>query len=110
MTPIEFLRQEFDNVERALHDTLRYDYGPERSKPYYEECAARLARINASISKIKPSDRQTIRDRLDELSALSVWISLIERSRLGEFSWPFADELQTIATALLPQKNLSGMN
>ena len=108
MTPIEFLRQEFENVKRALHDTLRYDYGPERGKPYYEECAARLSRIEDSLTKIKATNRQTIRDRLDELSALAVWISLIERSWLGEFSWPFADELQAIATDLLPQTSLAG--
>jgi hypothetical protein len=108
MTPIEFLRQEFENVERALQDTLRYDYGPERGKPYYEECAARLSRIKDSISKIRASERQTIRDRLDELSDLAMWISLIERSRLGEFSWPFAEALQDIATALLPQTSLAG--
>jgi hypothetical protein len=108
MTPIEFLHQEFDNVQRALDDTLRYDYGPERSRLYYDECAARLSRIKDSLSKIKPTAFQTIRDRLDELSALAMWISLIERSRLGEFSWPFGDQLQAIATALLPQTNLAG--
>jgi|SRR5271166_6003916 len=104
MTPIEFLHQEFENVRRALDDTLQYEYGPERTRPYYEECAARLARIRASLQKIKPANVQTIRDRLDELSSLAVWISLIERSRIGEFSWPFAEELKAIAKVLLPQK------
>jgi hypothetical protein len=106
MTPIEFLQEEFENVRRALGDTLRYDYGPERTRPYFEECKARLARIRGSLKKIKPTDFQTIRDRLDELSSLAMWISLIERSRLGEFSWPFAEELKSIAKNLLPQKNL----
>jgi hypothetical protein len=107
MTPLEFLREEFDSVERALGETLRYDYGPERSRPYYDECGARLARIKTAILKIAPGDIQTIRDRLDELSSLAGWISLIERSHLGEFSWPFAEELRDMAKALLAEKSLS---
>jgi hypothetical protein len=106
MTPLEFLQEEFDNVELALGETLRYDYGPERSRPYYDECAARLARIKKEIPRISANDFQTIRDRLDELSSLARWISLIERSHLGEFSWPFAEELRDIATALLTERNL----
>jgi hypothetical protein len=108
MTPLEFLHEEFDNVERALGETLRYDYGPEQSRPYYDECAARLARIKAALPRILPNNYQTIRDRLDELSSLATWISLIERSHLGEFSWPFAEELRDIARALLTEKNLKG--
>jgi hypothetical protein len=108
MTPLEFLQEEFDNVERALGETLRYDYGPEQSRPYYDECAARLARIKTAIPKILPGDSRTIRDRLDELSSLATWISLIERSHLGEFSWPFAEELRDMARVLLTEKNLKG--
>ena len=106
MTPLEFLQEEFDNVELALGETLRYDYGPERSRPYYDECAARLTRIKNTLAKISATDVQTIRDCLDELSSLARWISLIERSHLGEFSWPFAEELREIAKSLLTEKNL----
>ncbi len=108
MTPLEFLQEEFDNVGRALGETLRYDYGPERSRPYYDECVARLARIKTAIPKISANQLQTIRDRLDELSSLATWIWLIERSHLGEFSWPFAEELRDMAKALLAEKNLKG--
>ena len=47
---------------------------------------------------------------LEELTDLSVWISLIERSRLGEFSWPFAEALRAMAEALLVEPGLSGAN
>jgi hypothetical protein len=107
MTPYEFLQEEFDNVERALGETLRYDYGPEHSKPYYNECAARLARIKKAIPRIVNSDLQTIKVRLDELTSLATWISLIERSHLGEFSWPFAEQLREIANSLLAEKSLN---
>jgi hypothetical protein len=108
MTPLEFLREEFDNVERALHETLRHEYGPERSSEYYTECTARLGEIKKAIQLVGPNDLQIISDHLNELSALATWISLIERSHLGEFSWPFADELRRMATELLPEQTLKG--
>lgn len=108
MTPYEFLEQQSSNVERALAETLRYDYGPEPSRPYYVECWERLNRVKAEIPNIARDDFSTIEDRLDELSSLSVWISLIERSRLGEFSWPFAFALRETAEKLLTEDTLSG--
>jgi hypothetical protein len=108
MEPFDFLAQQVDNVRLALVDTLRFDYGPERTRPYYEECAARLKRIKASLPSISQSDHPTIRARLDELSLLALWISLIERSRLGEFSWPFAEELRKMAKLLLAETNMFG--
>jgi hypothetical protein len=108
MTPLEFLREEFENVKRALGETLRYEYGPERSIEYYSECQSRLSEIDKSIARISASAKNTISDHLAELSLLATWISLVERSRLGEFSWPFADELRRMATALLTEKTLKG--
>jgi hypothetical protein len=46
---------------------------------------------------------------LNELSLLANWISLIERSHLGEFSWPFAEELNRIARSILSETDMSGM-
>jgi hypothetical protein len=53
------------------------------------------------------SELKEIKARLGELSNLSIWISLIERARLGEFSWPFAESLRTIADALLSDTGLT---
>jgi hypothetical protein len=108
VTPTDFLKEESENVERALRETLRYDYGPERSIEYYDECAARLQEIKKAVTVISPSDSQTISAYLTELANLATWISLFERSHLGEFSWPFADELRRMATILLADQNLKG--
>jgi hypothetical protein len=103
MRPLEFLREEFQNVERALQETLRLDYGPEQSAEFYDECARRLDRIRRQIAPgaLAESDHQSIAAHLGDLGYIATLISLIERSRLGEFSWPFADELRDLAKALL---------
>jgi hypothetical protein len=108
VSPLEFLHEEIANVRRALDETLRYDYGPEQGREFYTECAARLAEIEKGLSSTRPSDLQTIRTRLNELQELSAWILLIERSHLGEFSWPFSDELKRIAIQLLSETDLKG--
>jgi hypothetical protein len=108
MTPLDFLNEEFANVKDALAETLRYDYGPERSKDYYNECASRLAEIKKALPAISPIDSATIAAQMSQLGLLAGWISLIERSHLGEFSWPFADEIRRIAINLLSERNLKG--
>jgi hypothetical protein len=108
VSPLNFLREEFENVERALNETLRYDYGPEQGREHYDECADRLAEIKTAISGTDAADLQTIQTLFNELQQLSSWILLIERSHLGEFSWPFADELKKIATILLCETDLKG--
>jgi hypothetical protein len=108
MTPYEFLCEEFGNVSRALSETLRRDYGPNRSSEYFTECANRLRLIEGILPGLANADAQTIAAYLKQLTQLASWISLIERSHLGEFSWPFADELREIAIALFTEKNLAG--
>ncbi len=108
MTPLDFLREEVANVKRALNDTLRHDYGPGQGREYYVECAGRLAAIEAIVSTLGTSDPRTVHALFNELRQLSSWILLIERSHLGEFSWPFADELKEMAVALLSETNLRG--
>src|ERR1700722_17588717 len=107
MTPLEFLREEFRNVDRALEETLRYDYGPEQSKDFYIECAGRLSRIKLEVDN-DGLDRQTIAALRGDLNYIAALISLIERSHLGEFSWPFADDLRELAKPLLREQNLLG--
>jgi hypothetical protein len=109
MTPHDFLAQQVDNVERALTETLRYDYGPKRVWDYYQECRERLARINSGVQRTSETDFLQIEALLGELSRLSIWISLIERARLGEFSWPFAEALREIADTLLSDTGLTGV-
>ncbi|TPL96419.1 hypothetical protein FJ960_26130 [Mesorhizobium sp. B2-3-11] len=108
MTPLAFLNEELANVERVLKESLRHEYGPNRSRDYYEECASRLAVMRATIAALSPTDRLAIATQLSELGRLSSFISLLERSHLGEFSWPFADAIRRIADLLLTELDLSG--
>src|SRR5690348_8649145 len=102
MSPLDFLFEEFGNVQRALDETLRHEYGPEPINRYYKECRTRLAEIKHLIPG-DAADLQTIQEILSQLASLANWICLIERSHLGEFSWPFADALRTIASKLLTE-------
>jgi hypothetical protein len=108
MTPIQFLNEASESIHRALSETLRYDYGPAQSKDYFEECTARLKDLDRARPAIDPGNQQQIADHLRELLRLERWISLIERSHLGEFSWPFAEELSSVAMQLLTENDANG--
>lgn len=45
---------------------------------------------------------------LSTLNGIANRVSLIERSHLGEFSWPFANAIRAIADKLLVEKSLKG--
>src|SRR6266571_4691652 len=108
MRHFEFLQQEFENVEEALRDTLRHDYGPKGSSDFYEECSSRIEELKKDAASLHAADHERIAAYLGELDAVAFWISLIERSHLGEFSWPFADSVRDVAIKLLTEKTLSG--
>ena len=101
MTPLEFLNEERENVEFTLLETLRHDYVPERSRAFFQECVDRLGAIKRSIDALDRENATGIRENIQQLRSLANWIALIERSHLGEFSWPFAMLLEDIAKALL---------
>ncbi|GAA0332327.1 hypothetical protein GCM10009087_48160 [Sphingomonas oligophenolica] len=105
MIPFEFLQEECRSVRAALKETLRHDYGPERSWSYFSECAERLDGIEADIDDEPDMDSATIATKLRQLSALGSRISLIERSHLGEFSWPFVETIRAIADQFLRDKD-----
>jgi hypothetical protein len=71
MEPLEFLREELVNVQRALRDTLRHDYGPEQSGDYFRECENRLTEIDRSISTLTSTDSLKIYSHLRQLSSLT---------------------------------------
>lgn len=104
----DFLVEEYDSVETALNETLRHDYGPSRSSDYFQECRTRLAEIKESIDENESMDGATVATLLRSLSALGSRICLIERSRLGEFSWPFAEAIREISVRLFVRTNLDG--
>ena len=65
MNPLAFLREECDSVYKTLTDTLRHDYGPERSLEYFNECMNRLKFIREAIENELDMDNATIAAKCD---------------------------------------------
>ena len=89
-------------MKRALDESLRYDYGPGQTVDYYEECCFRLEQIGADLKLLKAGKASTSAI-VAQLWDLASRLTLIERSHLGEFSWPFADAIRRIAAKLLSE-------
>jgi hypothetical protein len=103
LDPFLYVQEEYDNVERALKESLRYDYGPGQTVDYYNECCFRLTNIRAELNRLRSSGAGHTSAVVAQLWDLANRLTLIERSHLGEFSWPFADAIRRIATALLSE-------
>jgi hypothetical protein len=97
LTPLDFLVEEARSVEQALNETLRHDYGPERSQTYFEECRVRLDTVKRALADYPEMDRGMVAAQMQALSSLGSRVSLIERAHLGEFSWPFATIVEQVA-------------
>lgn len=108
MDRLVFLHDYYDSVRRALEETLRYDYKPEQSLDFFSECQSRLANIHGNLSRVRGDDQASIAQHINELNRLSNWICLIERSHLGEFSWPFSEVLKGMADEILAETDLFG--
>lgn len=107
MTPLEYLRSEFENVSNTLKETLRHDYGAADAEAYYEECTNRLKAVERRMAQLDERDPR-IADRLASLADIANRVSLIERSHLGEFSWAFAETIRRIADKMLAERSLRG--
>lgn len=106
MTPQEFLLQECKNVAELLDQTLRHEYGLDGSQDFYVECNTRLKFIEGRISNT--TDAAALAQLGFELNDLSKLICRIERSSLGEYSWPFVEELKKMANAICIESSASG--
>ena len=106
MTPQEFLLHECKNVEALLDQTLRHEYGLDGSQDFYDECVTRLKFIEGQISST--ADANVLEELGRELNDLSKLICRIERSSLGEYSWPFVEELKKMANAICIENSASG--
>ncbi|MFZ6741889.1 hypothetical protein ACO0LC_01505 [Undibacterium sp. JH2W] len=89
-----------------LQETLRYEYGAEGSRQFFEQCEIRLEYIRKEISNTNPDEHESLENNAALLNALSDLISRIERSSIGEYSWPFVDELKKIANAICTENTL----
>jgi len=108
MSSKEFLRQECKNIKDVLEETLRFKYGLDGSKEFFEECETRRTFIESEINNVPESDYSSLEDIGININELSGLISRIERSSLGEYSWPFVEELKKIAIAVCRESTLIG--
>ncbi|TAM46182.1 MAG: hypothetical protein EPN55_06155 [Gammaproteobacteria bacterium] len=106
----EFLLQECDNLKEVLEETLRYEYGIEGSREFYEECEVRLDYITQELRSTHANDHIQLVANCRLLEDLSALISRIERSSLGEYSWSFVEELKRIAVPVCAEATLKNSN
>ena len=105
----DFLLIECANLRSVLKETLGYNYGLEGTENFYTELTTRLDFIQAQIESIDASDTVNLQPYPGQLILVSTLISRIERSCLGEYSWPFVTELKKIATAIWAQNDRMGI-
>ncbi len=102
----DFLLLELCNVRDTLQESLRHDFAPGDGREYFEECKLRIDRLTAETEGVDKGDDVQIAEAAARLSEyVSQPICLIERSHLGEFSWPFAHEVRRIARPLCAEPN-----
>lgn len=97
--PEAFLLEECDNVELSLKETLRHEYRIRSTEDFYSECVYRLKSIRQRVEHANKEDIDEYAQYLIDISDLSALITRIERSHLGEFSHPFAAELEKLGYA-----------
>lgn len=107
MSAKEFLIQECENLKSVLEETLRYKYGPGGSREFFEECEIRRGFIAQELKNTNENEFSALQEQCQLLNELSALISRIERSSIGEYSWPFVEELKKIAIAICKESTLT---
>jgi hypothetical protein len=102
----EFLTEECRNVSQLLNDTLRHAYSVADGKYFYIECQRRVIALMRQIDAAGDSDMATLGLLSERISDLSELITRIERSHIGEFSWPFAECLRRLAIDICRRQGL----
>src|ERR1700677_1983636 len=102
----EFLKEECRNVLHLLNDTLRHAYSVADGKNFYFEFHTRVAALTRQIDAAAQDDMVTLGLLSERVSGLSELITRIERSHIGEFSWPFAECLRSLAIDLCRREGL----
>ena len=101
-----FLSQECDSVRSVLNETLRYKYGSDGSRDFFEECEVRLNFIRDELLLVSDNEHSKLRALGALLTEISILISWIERSSISEYSWPFVEELKKIAFAICTENTI----
>jgi hypothetical protein len=100
LKPRMFLKEECLNIKRLLDDTLRHAYGSAKSEEFYKECRARLNSLSAQVQVVDEANLAEIHTLASQINLLSDTITKIERSHIGELSWPFALVIKEMALAV----------
>ncbi|AOS81419.1 hypothetical protein Q5W_21925 [Hydrogenophaga sp. PBC] len=106
LSPKAFLLQECANVRDVLGETLRYKYGADGSKDFYDECLIRLESTEAGVKGCQEGDHDQLALFSKLLQRLTYLIARIERSSIGEYSWPFVEELKDLAVGICSEATL----
>ena len=99
LSPKQFLEHECENIGTVINECLRHDYAGERSLKIFGECSERLSAIKRNVRSCTNNDLPELKQLAYSLSRLSSLVTRVERSKLGEFSWPFSEQLEKIAAA-----------
>lgn len=108
LAPRDYRLQECENVRNLLRDTLRYSYCSKSSKDVYAECLDRLQLIERAFDLLEEDNEDILEEMSNQLSELSELIGRVERSRIEEFSWPFALALQNLALRICTEGMRAG--
>lgn len=108
LAPSEYRLQECKNVRDLLRDTLRFAYSSKSSKDVYAECFQRLQLIEDAFKTLDEDNEDILEELSNQLSDLSELIGRVERSRIEEFSWPFALALQSLALKICTARKREG--
>jgi hypothetical protein len=106
-SPKQFLLLECESVKSVLQETLRHEYGADGSRQFFEECEVRLEFIRQEIAGLNDGDHIALESNAALLNELSNLIARIDRSSIGEYSWPFVEELKRIADAICTENTLT---
>ena len=102
-----FLLQECANVRDVLDETLRYKYGGDGSKDFYDECLIRLESTKRGVEQAPDEDHDQLTAFSFQIRNLTRLIARIERSSIGEYSWPFVEELKELAAPICAEATLN---
>jgi hypothetical protein len=106
-TSKEFLLLECESVRSVLQETLRFEYGAGGSRDFFDECEIRLSFIKQELQNTADTDHKRLQHNALLINALSDLIARIERSSIGEYSWPFVDEVKRIAAVICTENTLA---
>ncbi len=109
MLPKQFLLSECKNLQTVLQETLRFDYGLDSSKDFYDECNLRLKFVTKEIHKTDENDGVELMRHSLFLNRLSKLISRIERSSISEYSWPFVSAFKDITYQICKEERAEGL-